>query len=101
MEKMTVKSNSQARHTLDWHDLTALEQAEFDYIDSEQSRVDATFVRYRGVTYDLGEFSTTHGMPEFSPLTKWDGYHSNSYFSGIVVRHQHGLESVIVGSFYS
>jgi hypothetical protein len=66
-------------------------------------RLDASFFRYRGELYDLGEFMSTRGMPEFSPLVKWDGYSSDSYFSGTLVRYvdqDHDMR-VVVGRFYS
>jgi hypothetical protein len=99
MTDMTIITNSVPRHTLDWHELTPLERADFDYIDPDDT-LHARFVRYRGVTYDLHEFQSTDGLPEFSPLRAWQGHQSDSYFSGVVMRYVDDYwEQVVMGTF--
>ena len=93
----TIVSNRQARDVLYWHDLTAKEQAQFDYLDTEQAQEDATFFRYKGATYNLGEFMRTNS-PE---LKAWDGIATDSYFSGTLVKMVDHGEGVIVGRCYS
>ena len=99
-DEITIRTNGQFRDVVYWYELTEKERAEFDYLDSE-ARQEASFVRYRGWTYDLGEFMATRGMPEFSPLAKWDGYHSDSYFSGVLVRYGRDFERVLMATFYA
>jgi hypothetical protein len=71
------------------------EKKHFDYLsDDELDR--ATFFRYKGRLYDLGEFCC---CPD--TLKPWHGYLSTSYFSGIVVVVLNNSEKVIVGTYYS
>lgn len=87
-----IRTNHQPRDVLSWHDLSAKEQAEFDYLDSEGAREGAQFMRYRGDVYDLGEF-----MRAPDSLKGWDGYYADSYFSAIVVRFVDHGEAVVAG----
>ncbi len=97
---MEIRTNNVPRDILDGHELTDKERTEFDYIDwdaVERGEDSASFFRYRGVTYDLGEFQTSSGLPTDSPLTDWDGFQSESYFSAVVVRYVDDFERVVVG----
>lgn len=66
---------------------------------------DGQFFRYKGRLYDIGEFSTTSVLPEFNPLYKWDAYHNDSFFSGILIRYPReswgdiDSDHIIVGRF--
>jgi len=99
----TIQTNNVPRYTLGWHNLTAKEQAEFDYLDTNDRRYEASFVRYRGVVYDLGEFMRVEsgygGSSGNGALHGWDGYHADSYFSAVLVRYVgDDMESVIMGT---
>jgi hypothetical protein len=99
---MRIVTNNVPRDVLEAYDLTPAEREEFEYIDFHKvatGEASATFIRYRGTLYNLAEFQTPRGLPEFSPLQKWDGYLSDSYFSGIVLRYVDEFERVIVGTF--
>jgi hypothetical protein len=102
MSNITIACNYQFRDVLYWYDLTDKERKEFDYLlTSEKCSTDeANFFRYRGVVYDLGEFMRVDGAM-FGQLSKWDGYQSDSYFSGIVVRYNKDFDAVIAGTYYS
>lgn len=103
MTGLTVITNYIPRDVLDAYELTPDERAEFDYLDwdaIERGEDSASFFRYKGQVYDLGEFMLWTG-PEFSPLARWDGHISDSFFSGIVVRYVEEFERVVVGRFYS
>lgn len=100
--KYTVVTNNQPRDVIEVWELTDKERTEFDYLDwaaIERGEDSATFIRYRGGTYDLGEFMLCRGMPLSSPLIAWDGYLSDSFFSGILVRYVENAERVIVARF--
>jgi hypothetical protein len=110
MNELTVITNNAPRPILDAYELTLAERKEFDYLNwdaIEQGSDSASFVRYLGELYDLGEFMNARGLPEFSPLVKWDGYREDSFFSGILVRYVWGDpnypdgEYVVVGRYYS
>jgi len=68
-------------------------RAEFDYLSEEEFDV-AEFFNYRGVWYHIGEFLRCAAQQ----FPGWDGYHSDSYFSGIVIKYLYG-EGVIVGRY--
>lgn len=106
---MSIKiiTNNVPRFTLDWHELTAKEQAEFDYLDTEDKQAEAEFFRYKGNVYHTGDipclerhFIAVH--PEFKG---WDGRIDDTFFSGILVRYvfEHGsyTQQVIVGRYYA
>lgn len=96
---MRIKSNYQWRDTLTWYDLTAKEQAQFDYLDNEDKQMCATFVRYKGWTYDTGEFMRT---PDHGPFpNEWHGYQSDTWFSGVLLRYSRDMDRVIMATFYS
>lgn len=86
-------------------ELTAKERAEFDYLDweaIEAGKDSASFFRYRGSTYDLGDFMRTSDLGVANELKEWQGYISDSFFSGIVVKYvDDNGESVIVGRYFS
>jgi hypothetical protein len=103
---LTIKTNRIPRDVLRWHDLTPKERAEFDYLDTEERQDEASFMRYRNWTYDLGEFmrcpADSSPAPDSLGFSGWDGYHSDSYFSGILIRYPDSdCEQVIAATYYS
>jgi hypothetical protein len=93
-----IRTNNVPRLLIDAYQLTAAERQQFDYLDwSAIDRGDdsATFLRYKGQLYDLGEFMRT-GIPG------WDGIAADSAFSGTLVRFvKDDSDYVIVGRIYS
>ncbi len=105
---VTVKTNNVPRVIVDAYELTSAERADADYLDwraIERGEESASFFRYRGSLYDLGQFTADYGMMKGSGLpehlAKWDGYLSESAFSAVVVRYVEDMESVVVGYVYS
>lgn len=92
---MQIKTNNVPRDILRWHDLTDDERSEFGYFD-EQTCEDASFFRFKGDVYDLAEF-TVWDNPASPTRQGWDGFRSDSYFSGLVVRYVDDYERVVVG----
>jgi hypothetical protein len=103
-DRLTIITNHQARAIIDASQLAPNERSEFDYLNwdaIEEGRDSASFIRYRGQLYDLGEFQATRpSLVEWNPLRAWDSYLSDSYFSGIVIRYIR-YDEVIVGRYYS
>jgi hypothetical protein len=100
---LTFVTNNVPRDILEAFELTADERAEFDYLDwdaLEAGEDSASFFRYRGETYDLGEFEVWDN-PASPTRQGWDGVKPDSYFSGLVVRYVDDCERVIVGRYYS
>lgn len=108
---LNVTSNGHRRPVLYAWDLTDSEREEWaDLITrSGGEESDATFLRYRGSTYTLSDFTTTAenvwgGSAELAAMG-WDGYLTDSFFSGIVVRYPRDGEEidpdyVIVGAMW-
>lgn len=90
----TVKTNNVPRATFSGYELTDKEKAEFDYYTPEELG-DASFFRYKGNVYDVGEFLLA---PE--SLQPWHGHSPTNYFSGVVIRYTDDMESVIVGVYW-
>lgn len=98
----TIKTNNVPRYTIDAYQLTEKERQEFDYIDwqaIDEGSNSATFFRYKGMLYDLGEFMRVENNES---LKGWDGYSSDSAFSGVMIKWADSdCESVIVATYYS
>ena len=89
------KCHSRLPRFLSFHS-TSKEQLEFDYLTSNDRELDASFARYRGWVYDLGEFMRT---PD--DLKPFHGYISDTFFSGVLCRFVNHGDSVIMGRYYS
>ena len=94
---MKVTTNHVPRPIIDAWELTPAEREDFGYLawDAiDKGEDSASFVRYRGSLYDLGEFSRDYGITKDAglpdALARWDGYLSESFFSAVVVRYVHG-----------
>lgn len=100
---MKVTTNYHPRDILEGYELTEKEREEFDYLDwdkIERGEDSASFFRYKGELYDLGEFMGVHSQLNLALFPQeWDGYQSDTYFSGTLVKYCNDNESVIVGRF--
>jgi len=98
---MKIITNNQPRDILTWFDLTPAEQEYFDYMNEGEG----SFFRYKNCAYDLGEFMRIDKViaphPQRETWENWDGYSSDSYFSGVLVRYTVNCDSVIIGRYYS
>lgn len=90
-----------------WYDLTEEEKSELDYIDTEDKQTDFTGFRYKGNVYSLEEFTRVETISTHFNAAgyQWDGYSSDSYFSGILVKYpsdDYGLDTdnIIVGTYF-
>jgi hypothetical protein len=97
---VTVTTNNVPRDVIEAYQLSAKERDEFDYIDwpaVDRGEGSASFFRYKGELLDLGEFMVWDGVGH--PFPKWDGYRSDSFFSGLLIRYTEDFESVVVGQY--
>ena len=90
---MKIKTNNHPRFIIDGSELTEKERKEFEYIEDFST---SQFTRYKGQLYDLGEFLRVDN--QWMKDKGWNGYISDSYFSGIVIRFVDS-ESVIIGTY--
>ena len=109
MSELTIRTNGHYRPVLCWENLTAKECAEFD----EEVFYNSSFFRYRGWVYTLDEFMRVEAN---SPVVEvkhrslkgltfiiygWDGYLSESAFSGILVKYSSCGDAVKVATYLS
>ena len=99
---MEIISNNKPRFIIYGFELADKEKEQFDYLEDIDQ---CSFFRYKGNLYDMGEFmridKSTAPHPQRKGWEDWDGYSSDSYFSGILVQYASDYESVIVGRYYS
>jgi len=101
MNELTIKTNNVPRDIVYGFELTEVQRIDFDYMTPEEID-ESQFVKYLGYVHALNEFMTTRSLPEFSPLARWDGYKSDSFFSGQVLRYtDESCERVIMGRYLS
>lgn len=96
-----IRTNNKPRLIIDDYQLTPDERKEFDYLDwqaIEAGNDSASFFRYKGQLYDLGEFMR---CPDTAWFKGWDGYHSDSAFSGVLVRYCQDTDYVVIGMYFS
>ena len=94
---LTIKTNNA------WRDLTyrsdvpaAILVSQFDYL-SEDDASDGFFC-YLGHWYHTSDFMR---VERNEGLKGWDGYSSDSYFSGVVIKLSSDGERVKVGTYFS
>ncbi len=91
---MEIKTNHQWREFIYWHELTEKEQQEFDYMDIEEQE-NVTFLRYRNWVYSLDCFMRSDSFPQ------WDGYHGDSFFSGVLIKLSNDGSMYKIATYYS
>lgn len=89
-DKIMLIHKGRKQRTLTWHELTKKERKEFDYLDTEERRLQAVFVRYKKWVYDLDDFcyigKNLAPHPQRPEWEKYDGYQSDSFFSGVLMK---------------
>ena len=96
MSELTIKTNNHFIPILNSFDLTEDERKEFDYMDDIN---EGSFFRYKNLVYSLDQFMR---IDKHSPFPDgWHGYHSDSFFSGILVKFSDCNEAVIAATYYS
>jgi len=93
---MKIKTNNVPRFILNGYDLPKKQRNNFDWISDEEFN-EAEFVKYKGRYYALYEFTVCYNAAY--PLSNWQGYYSESYFSGILIKFKDN-NSVIVGQYF-
>lgn len=94
---MDIVTNNIPRNLIDAYQLSDKAREEFDYLDWEKidnGEDSATFFRYKGRLYELGEFVITP-----KSLKPWDGMAGDSFFSGVLIRLVD--DQIIVGQYFA
>lgn len=95
-EEVEIKTNRQERELLSYVELSDKESKDFDYVNEEEYG-SPRFFRYKGSVYDTSDcerVESTH--PAFRG---WDGYFSETFFSGVIFKYATDFETVIVGRY--
>ncbi len=96
--KLNIVTNNVPREIIYGFELPASKRKDFDYIESDEDFNNNQFVKYLGHYYDVGEFMR---IEKNSDLKDWDGYSSDSYFSGTLIKFCEDNDYVIMGRYYS
>ena len=96
-----IKTNNQPRDLLSFWDFTKAEQQQirqdFDWL--EDLEFNWGYFKYRGQIEHISSFSSTHNCP--TAFEGWDGYMSNSYFSGLLIKLTPDCDQVICARYSS
>lgn len=71
---------------------------EFDWLSDEDFE-NESFVTYKGYTYAMSQFMRVENEAT-GDFAGWHGYHSDSYFSGVLIRFCDDSD-VIMGRYFS
>ena len=96
MNDLKIVTNNIPRPVFYGYELTEKQKADFDYIDDIDS---AAFVIYKSAVYDLGDIMRvpSNGPVEF---TGYDGYLSDSFFSGVLFKFSECGDAVTCATYY-
>ena len=94
---MEIITNGKPRFLIYGYELSDNEKSDFDYISTEEIDL-RNFVRYKGHIYDCAEFMRTGNNDD---LKGWDGYISESYFSGVLIKLSSDGDRAIMGRYFS
>jgi hypothetical protein len=97
-DALTVKSD------LKWKDFKygyevpkSVLKKQFDHL--YDSKAHDSFFKFRGYWYHLSDFMLTEKDEELL-RAGWQGYHSDTYFSGVLIKLSSDGESYIIGTYY-
>lgn len=100
VSSIKVTTNMVPRDIIEAWELTPKERKEFDTLNwkgIEEGTDSAQFFRYKGELYYLNDFQVVGTTLKFAG---WEGYMSDTFFSGILIKYVDDYERVIVGCYY-
>jgi hypothetical protein len=95
--EITIRSDCKFHHIAYGFELSEKDRKEFDYLDFESEDGDGLnrdFVKHRGEWIDLGDVLRA---PEHLQDIGWDGFNSDSFFSGVLIKYSKEMDSVKIG----
>jgi hypothetical protein len=81
---LVIKTNKQWRPILQSYELPDSARERFDYLNDEEF-YGASFVKYKGYFYELGEFMRVAEGGELA-AAGWDGIHNDSAWTGVLIK---------------
>jgi hypothetical protein len=110
-DTIKVITNNVPRDIIEAYELTQDERDQFDYINwwkVETGETGASFIRYKGELYDLGDTESLHDLnpavyASHRALVGWHGIVRDSYFSGVLFKFvdQDSDMRVVCGRYYT
>lgn len=107
---MNIITNNIPRETLRGYELTIKERSEFPHYSDDEIGFQS-FIKYKGNVYDLADFcriikpGQTRMHPtesENQAFAGWDGYMSETFFSGLLVKFVDPAgDVVIIGKYFA
>lgn len=94
---LTIKTDHKWKDFKYSHELPKKWRKEFDWMNDEEFE-SSNFIMYRNWVYVLSEFMVIENN---SDLKDWDGYQSDSFFSGIVIRLSKDGSQYMIGTYFS
>ena len=98
MSDLTIKTDNKWKELILGYELTDKEKAEFDYMDSDDLET-SSFFRYHKTVYSLDQFMRLEGAHSFGG--NWNGYHGDSFFSGVLIELSDCGDAYKVATYYS
>ena len=99
---LTITTNNVPRETVYACEVSPAEytklREQFDYLEQEDFD-GMEFFKYKGEWYSVGDFMRVDANSGIDN-NKWDGYSSDSYFSGVLMKYCYD-GTVIVGQYFS
>jgi len=99
MSELRITTNNVPRLIKCGFELPESQREEFDYLTDEEFEC-GNFVQYKGDFYWMGEFMKVKNHPN-KEFSKWDGYHGQCAFWGILIKLCDDNDYVIMGSYFS
>lgn len=97
---VTIKTDHKWKAVLSGFELPKKWRKEFSYLTNDQYS-DVRFAYYNKYYYDVQEFMVLQGHAgQPKEFKGWDGYQSDSYFSGIVIKISSDGEKYKIGRYY-
>jgi len=101
MDTLEIKTNNVARPIIYACELSKKDWKNLGYEEDEQSRAEQdgdSFIKYKGNIYPLGDFMR---LDDNSLFKGWQGYISESFFSGILIKFCQDNDFAIIGNYCS
>jgi hypothetical protein len=97
--EMTIKTNNHVRKFYYLFELPKkVQEEEFSNFEVKEEHETDQYIKYKGNFYSFGNFMR---LSENHPFPGWDGYSSDSFFSGLVIKLLDDGESYIIGTYFS
>lgn len=96
---MKIKTDRKWKNVIYGYELPRKWRSEFDWLPDDEYEMGA-FVKYKGNVYHNSEFIRIEACAP-KEFRNWDGYISDTFFSGVVIRFSDDGEKYQIGYYYS